>query len=140
MGVGNVATVAQRRAVLNQSIAERVRALNGVRQEVIAAYGLVRGELVQIQITQRQLADTEQGFREEFGRLLGAEALPIEVLNSVDQLGFARQELIKAVTGFNQAQFRLFVATGSSPTRANLSPGPYQAADTSPPQPPPDQP
>jgi hypothetical protein len=42
------------------------------------------------------------------------------VLNSVDQLGFSRQELIKAVTGFNQAQFRLFVATGSSPMQANL--------------------
>jgi outer membrane protein TolC len=120
LGVGNWATVKERRAVLNQSIAERTRALNGIRQEVIAAYALVRGELVQVQVTQRQLADSEQGFREEFARLLGAEALPIEVLNSVDQLGFARQELIKAVTGFNQAQFRLFVATGSSPTQANL--------------------
>lgn len=118
MGVGNAATVSERRAVLNQSLAERNRALNGVRQEVIAAYGLVHGERLQIQITQRQLADTEEGFREEFRRLLGAEALPIEVLNSVDQLGVARQELIKAVTGYNQAQFRLYVATGMSPTRA----------------------
>ncbi len=118
LGVGNMATVSERRAVLNQSMAERTRALTGVRQEVIAAYGLVHGERLQIQITQRQLADTEEGFREEFRRLLGAEALPIEVLNSVDQLGVARQELIKAVTGYNQAQFRLYVATGMSPTRA----------------------
>lgn len=120
MGVGNLATVAERRAVLNQSIAERTRALNGIRQEVIAAYGLVRGEQVQIQITQRQLLDSEEAFREEFGRLLGAEALPIEVINIVDQLGVARQELIKAVTGYNQAQFRLFVATGGTPTQGNL--------------------
>jgi outer membrane protein TolC len=122
MGVGNLATVSERRAVLNQSIAERTRALNGIRQEVVAAYSLVRGELLQIQVTQRQLADSEEGFRQEFGRLLGAEALPIEVLNSVDQLGFARQELIKAVTGYNQAQFRLFVSTGSSPTQARIPP------------------
>lgn len=140
MGVGNAATVDQRRAVLNQSIAERTRALNGIRQEVIAAYGLVRGELVQIQITQRQLADSEQGFREEFNRLLGGLGLPIEVLNSVDQLGFSRQELIKAVTGYNQAQFRLFVATGSSPARANLAPGADQSDGSSPPQPPADRP
>ncbi|HEX7447274.1 MAG TPA: TolC family protein [Pirellulales bacterium] len=118
LGVGNMATVSERRAVLNQSLAERTRSLTGVRQEVIAAYGLVHGERLQIQITQRQLADTEEGFREEFRRLLGAEALPIEVLNSIDQLGVARQELIKAVTGYNQAQFRLYVATGMSPTRA----------------------
>ncbi|MGH7138270.1 MAG: hypothetical protein ACREHD_21175, partial [Pirellulales bacterium] len=68
------------------------------------------------------LADSEEGFREEFARLLGGEGLPIEVLNSVAQLGFARQELIKAVIAYNQAQFRLFVATGMSPTRANLPP------------------
>ena len=120
MGVGNLATVSERRAVLNQSIAERVRARNGIRQEVLAAYALAKGEQVQVQITQRQLSDSEQGFREEFARLLGAEALPIEVLNSVNQLGASRQELIKAVTGYNQAQFRLFVASGLSPTRANL--------------------
>lgn len=114
MGVGNMATVAERRAVLNQSVAERTRALNGVRQEVIAAYGLMQGERLQIRITQRQLKDTQEGFREEFERLLGAEALPIEVLNSVDQLGVARQEVIKSVIAFNQAQFRLFVAAGAS--------------------------
>ena len=80
----------------------------------------VRGEQVQIQITQRQLLDSEEAFREEFQRLLGAEALPIEVINIVDQLGVARQELIKSVTGYNQAQFRLFVATGGTPTQGNL--------------------
>lgn len=122
MGVGNVATVSERRAVLNQAIADRTRARNGIRQEVLAAYGLVKGEQYQIQITQRQLADSEEGFREEFARLLGAEGLPIEVLNSVDQLGFSRQELIKSVIAYNQAQFRLFVATGMSPMRANLPP------------------
>lgn len=118
LGMGNVATVSERRAVLNQSRAERTKAINGVRQEVIAAFGLLQGERIQIEITQRQLKDTEQGFREEFARLRGGEALPIEVLNSVGQLGFARRELIKAVTAFNQAQFRLLVATGIPPTQA----------------------
>lgn len=33
-------------------------------------------------------------------------------------LGTARQALVEAVIGYNIAQFRLFVATGSSPTRA----------------------
>ncbi len=118
MGVGNFATVSERRAVLNQSRSQRIKTLAEVRQEVIAGFGLLQGERIQIQITQRQLKDTEQGFREEFARLRGAEALPIEVLNSVNQLGFARQEVIKAVTAFNQAQFRLLVATGIPPTQA----------------------
>jgi len=86
-----------------------------VRQEVIAAYGLMQGERLQIRITQRQLKDSEEAFREEYQRLRGAEGLPIEVLNIVDQLGVARQEVIKAVTAYNEAQFRLFVAAGVSP-------------------------
>ena len=118
MGVGNVATVAERRAMLNQAIAQRTRTLNEVRQQVVAAYGLVQGERTQIQITQRQAADAQQGFREELERLFGADALPIEVLNSVKQLAMVRQELIEAVTGYNKAQFRLYVAIGYSPVRA----------------------
>ena len=118
MGVGNFATVSERRAVLNQTRSQRAKTLAEVRQEVIAGFGLLQGERIQIQITQRQLKDTEQGFREEFARLRGAEALPIEVLNSVNQLGFARQEVIKAVTAFNQCEFRLLVATGIPPTQA----------------------
>jgi hypothetical protein len=42
------------------------------------------------------------------------------VLNSVNLLGTARQALVEAVVGYNIAQFRLFVATGSSPTRAAM--------------------
>ncbi|HET6881185.1 MAG TPA: TolC family protein [Pirellulales bacterium] len=118
LGVGNVATIAERRAMLNQAIAERTRTLNDVRQEVVAAYGLVQGERTQIQITQRQVADAQQGFREELERLFGADALPIEVMNNAKQLAMARQELVEAVTGFNKAQFRLYVAIGFSPVRA----------------------
>ncbi|HVA46635.1 MAG TPA: TolC family protein [Pirellulales bacterium] len=118
MGVGNVATVAERRAQLNQAVAERTRTLNDIRQEVVAAYALVQGERTQIAITQRQTADSEQGFREELERLMGADALPIEVLNSIKQLAMSRQELVEAVTGYNKAQFRLYVAIGFSPVRA----------------------
>ncbi|MGH7140491.1 MAG: TolC family protein, partial [Pirellulales bacterium] len=122
MGMGNVATVSERRSMLNQAIAERTRTLNDVRQQVVAAYGLVQGERTQIQITQRQTSDAEQGFREELERLFGADALPIEVLNSVKQLAMVRQELIEAVTGYNKAQFRLYVAIGYSPVRAVNAP------------------
>lgn len=118
MGVGNVATIDQRRAQLNEAISDRTRTLNDIRQEVVAAYALVRGERTQIEIAQRQTADSAQGFREEFERLLGADALPIEVLNSVKQLAMSRQELVEAVTGYNRAQFRLYVAIGFSPVRA----------------------
>ena len=104
---------------LNRGYIVGARAINnhmGIGRQARQRYALV--ERIQIQITQRQLKDTEQGVREEFARLRGAEALPIEVLNSVNQLGFARQEVIKAVTAFNQAQFRLLVATGIPPTQA----------------------
>jgi outer membrane protein TolC len=118
MGAGNVASVAERRALLQQAMSERTLTLNNIRQEVVEAYALVLGERTQIEITQRQAADAEQGFREELERLFGADALPIEVLNNVKQLAMARQELVEAVTGYNKAQFRLYVAIGFSPVRA----------------------
>jgi outer membrane protein TolC len=118
LGVGNVATVAERRAELNQAIAERLRTLNDVRQQVVAAYGLVLGERTQIQIAQRQLSDSERAFGEELERLINADTLPIEVLNSLKQLAMSRQTLVEAVAGYNKAQFRLYVSIGFSPVQA----------------------
>jgi outer membrane protein TolC len=43
---------------------------------------------------------------------------PIEVLNSARLLASGRQEFVLALTRFNQAQLRLFVALGQPPNVA----------------------
>ncbi|HEV3025409.1 MAG TPA: TolC family protein [Pirellulales bacterium] len=122
MGLGNVATIQQRRAVLNQSVRDREGALNQIRNEVAETYAEANARLRKIIVGRRQLDDAEQGFTRELKQLqAGAVEHPIEVLNSVELLAAARQELIQAIIGYDRAQFRLFVATGLSPLRAGRS-------------------
>jgi outer membrane protein TolC len=119
MGMGNVSVIRQQRAVFEQSAAERTRELNDVRAEVATSYGLAASGWRKISVARRQLDDAEDGFRKEMLRLRSTEMeYPIEVLNSVGLLATARQDLILAITAYNRAQFRLFVATGQSPMRA----------------------
>jgi hypothetical protein len=49
---------------------------------------------------------------------LKVTAHPIEILNSATLLTTARQDLIRATVGYDQAQFQLFVALGRPPTLA----------------------
>jgi hypothetical protein len=46
--------------------------------------------------------------------------LPIEVVNSLDLLTRARQDVVTATIDYDEAQFRLFVALGNPPDIALL--------------------
>jgi outer membrane protein TolC len=120
LGMGNVASIRQRRAALNQSIGDGAQTLNEVRAEVAESYAQARAQLPKIELARRQLDDAEAGYAKELKRLVAAEVEhPIEVLNLVELLSTARQDLIQAIVGYNRAQFRLWVATGLSPLRAS---------------------
>jgi len=122
LGMGNVATIRQRRAVLNQSVEDRRQAVNQVRDQVAEAHAEAQARLTKIKVARSQLDDAEDGFLRELKQLqAGAVDHPIEVLNIVELLSTARQDLIEAIIGFNRAQFRLFVATGLSPMRSARS-------------------
>ncbi|HUY31613.1 MAG TPA: TolC family protein [Pirellulales bacterium] len=122
LGLGNVATIRQRRAEFSQSVENRARSLNQIRDEVAASYAEAQARMTKIRVTRLQLDEAENGFVRELKQLqAGAVLHPIEVLNMVELLALARQELIEAIIGYNRAQFRLFVATGLSPMRAGRS-------------------
>ena len=67
------------------------------------------------------LATAQRAFQEDLKRARNLEAWPIEVLNSLDLLDSARQDLIRALVGYDEAQFQLFVALGRPPTLAPYS-------------------
>ena len=115
-GVGNVARWRQRRAQTDQAIATRARTLNRVRSEVAQAYAESAAQRQSITISERRLAEAEQGYSEEFTRIRGGEGLPIELLDNLTRLISARRMMVQAVTTYDQAQFRLFVALGQPPT------------------------
>jgi outer membrane protein TolC len=114
-GFGNAAIQKNRRAAIGQAEAQRSTAANTIRREVMQAVALSAARLREIEIDRVELASAEAGYREDLARARGAVGRPIEVLDSLKLLNRARQNLIRATVGFDQAQFALFVALGSPP-------------------------
>jgi len=127
LGFGNRAQVRRADAVMGQSIARYDSAVNQIRREVTEAQAEARAAARQFELSKNALDVAEEGFKLESERIKQFQGRPIEVLDSFQQLLDARQELFRAVVAFDIAQFRLFVAVGSTPldgAPATLNPVP----------------
>jgi outer membrane protein TolC len=133
MGLGNMALWRQRSAQVGVALGDQSLAINQVRQEVSAALADATAARRQIDITARQLATAQTGFREDLDRIRGTVAKPIELTNSLDLLSEARQNHLRAIIDYNRAQFRLFVALGSPPPLQGPDLGPLPPAPIAPP-------
>ena len=130
LGVGNLSLQKRRRAEVGQAVGEQSRVIAEVRSEVSAAYAEVAAARRQVEITTRQLASAETGFREDLERIRNTVGRPIEVVNSLQLLNRARVDRIRAVTEYNKAQFRLFVSLGSPPPLGPSANDPLPPAPT----------
>jgi outer membrane protein TolC len=128
LGFGNYALWSERRGEVGEALGQQSRAINLVRREVSGTLGQVLAARAQVDITERQLETAEAGFREDLDRIRGTIGLPIEVTNSLDLLAEARQNHLKAIIVYNQAQFRLFVSLGSPPPLERPDFGPLPPA------------
>ncbi len=115
IGLGNRALTRQASAVYGQAVAELDITGNRIREEVAEAKAQAQKAARQIDVASRELVVAQEGFSLEMARIKQGEGRPLEVLDSVRQFAEARLELIRSVTEFNTAQFRLFVALGCSP-------------------------
>jgi outer membrane protein TolC len=117
-GFGNRAIQRRLEAEVNQANADRLRTVDAIATEVSEAHTLVgvhRRELNNAR-TRRQTADT--AFEHDLKRAANLEGRPLELLDSAKQLDKARQDYVAALVGYNQAQWRLFVALGNPPSTA----------------------
>ena len=119
-GVGNHALQNQTLARVGQAIARLEQTRNQIRAEVSEAHALLKSSESRIKTARRQLTTAEEGFAEEMKRIKQTEARILEVLDSTRQLSESRLDLIRAVTDYNLAQFRLFAAIGTSPGSVRL--------------------
>ncbi|HJZ54251.1 MAG TPA: TolC family protein [Gemmataceae bacterium] len=118
LGLGNRALVRRADAGVGQAVAGYDLAVNQVRREVAEALADAQAAARQIEVAGVALSAAEEGFKLEMQRISDpALGRPIETLDSFRQLFDARQELVRAVVAFDVAQFRLFVAVGSNPSR-----------------------
>jgi outer membrane protein TolC len=137
LGFGNSSMQKRRWAQVGQAVSDRSTQIALVRTEVTAALAEVDATRRQIGVTTRQLKSAESGFREDLLRIRNTVGRPIEVVNSLELLNTARVARIRALTEFNKAQFRLFVALGSPPPLSDSANAPLPPAPiASPPLPP----
>ena len=135
LGFGNHARVRRADAVVGQSLADYSASLNQIRTEIVEAQADARAALLQINAARASVGISEEGFRLESERIRQGKGLPIETLDSFQQLLDSQQELVRAVIAFNIAQFRLFVAIGSNPL-SSQSPNAMMPVSETPPAPP----
>ncbi len=118
-GVGNWARQRRRRAQVGEAEAERTRTIDRIRREVAEALALSAAHLEEVDTARRRVQTASQSFRADLVRAKNLEGQLIEVLDSVNSLATARQDLIRALTGYDVAQFQLFVALGRPPSAAD---------------------
>ncbi|MBI1918133.1 MAG: TolC family protein [Planctomycetes bacterium] len=120
LGLGNLAVQRECRAEVGQAEAKRARALNAINREVADAYAVVAARRREVDVALRRVRTMGEGFRLDLTRAtnLVNRARPIEVLNSLNLLRAAREDLARAVVGYDQAQFQLFVSLGQPPPPA----------------------
>jgi outer membrane protein TolC len=114
-GLGNLALQRQRLAEAGQAAGEQSRVVAEIRSQVSAAYADAIAARQQVDITTRQLASAEAGFREDVERIRNTVGRPLEAVNSLQLLNRARIARIRALTDYNKSEFRLFVDLGSPP-------------------------
>jgi outer membrane protein TolC len=115
LGIGNLALMSGRRAQRDQAWGQRLRTLNLVRREVADAFARSQAQSRNVAVAQQRLETAERGYREDLLRIRGGQGLPIELLDSLQRLVAARQAIVAAVVGYDEAQFQLFVALGQPP-------------------------
>jgi outer membrane protein TolC len=119
MGMGNRADVSRARAVVGQANAGYQSSLNQVRKEVAEAQAAAKTAARQVEVAKTAVSIAEEGFRLDADRIKLGQGRPIEALDSFRQLLSARLEILRAIIAFDVAQFRLWVALGSTPEPVN---------------------
>jgi outer membrane protein TolC len=106
LGFGNRALQNKVHAEIGQADAARALTIDTVRREVAEALAQATSQRRLMEIAQKRVVTAQSAFRQ--GR-------PIEVLDSLNLLTAARQDLVAAMAGYSQAQISLFVAIGNAP-------------------------
>jgi outer membrane protein TolC len=120
MGAGYAADVRRERAERDIAAVAFQQTRATVRREVVEAYGRVQQTYASVDIAEERLQAGERGFQEELRRIKAAEGLPIEVLDMLNLLVSAREDMIRTLVEYNTAQFELFVAIGQTPIASRV--------------------
>jgi len=122
LGLGDVARTRRREIDADAARIHLAQVVDRVVQEVVSAQAMVASRGTQVEIARKAVEAAMESLELNENRIRGGNGLPIELLQSIQALDRARLNYLQAVTGFNKAQFRLYVAVGTSPLAASELP------------------
>ncbi len=116
-GFGEKERVKERRSILAQSKHSQEGLIDGIIAEITQAHVEVTSRQRQISIAENAVKSAQSSFALNRSRIFERQGLPIEMLQAIQSLTGARQYYVDTVTAFNQAQYRLYISLGQSPSK-----------------------
>jgi outer membrane protein TolC len=114
LGYGDRAAQSEACARVEQARWREIASLDRVAREIIEAHTRVESRRQQIALAEQAVKAAEDSYRRNLLRSENSQGLPIESLQSIQALGLARRDYLRAVSDFNLAQFQLLRALGGS--------------------------
>jgi outer membrane protein TolC len=112
LGHGDVALRNAARARIDQARYRQIQLMDLVASEVAEAHTQVLARRGQIQTAQNGIRAASGSYEKNLQRIKDGQGLPLEVLQSLQALDQSRRQYLRAVAGYNEAQFRLQRALG----------------------------
>lgn len=116
-GLGERAARSEAATRIEQAQWRNVAIMDRVAGEVIEAHARVKSRQNQIAVAERGIQAAIDSHRRNLKRIENGQGLPIEALQSVQALGAARRDYLRAVIDYNQSQFQLLRAVGGAPAQ-----------------------
>ena len=121
-GAGEAAARQVARSRLEQAQLAQVRLMDQVAREIVEAHAQSESLRGQISVAQSGISVASESYRRNLERIRGGQGLPLEVLQSLQALDQSRREYLRAVSDYDQWQFRLYRALGCPiPREASLT-------------------
>jgi outer membrane protein TolC len=112
LGFGDRAARGETASVTRQAQMREVAILDRVAREVVESHSQVIQRRQRLELTRRGITAAERSYELNLQRIMNAQGLPIEVLQSIQALANAQTAYLNAVIDYNIAQFELSRATG----------------------------
>ncbi len=112
LGFGEQAARDEANARIDGARFRQLRAMDEVAREVVEAHTQVTARGPQIATAEEAVLSAQRSYELSEQRIRDGQGLPIEALQAVQALDAARREHLRAVTDYNEAQFRLHRALG----------------------------
>jgi len=112
LGLGEKAARRETQARMEQAKFQKIRLLDQVAAEVNEAHSQVTHRRNRISITKEAIVSAQNSYERNVRRIRDGQGLPLEALQSLRALEDSSRAYLKAVTEYNEAQFRLQWALG----------------------------